>query len=251
MKTNHFKRFFQKAMLLVFFAGTITAIYAQEVEQESLDWTKLHLRPNISFYIPYADQNELAIPTNINLEAWYDLAEAVDVRAGAHIGNFKGLSAGLTLHAKDRMVLKKTRFIVSESMSSVSFYKGSAEVRSIFGPAFDVKLGFYEDTGIYGRLAGGLEWQTRSRAYYDGYRSSKNGMQVMRIQGAAAFLNMQGKHHLGLGGLMGVTWDTAPWKRVSFFLGTEFGALYMIGVQDPDYQWHPIVEVKLGASVKL
>lgn len=251
MKTIQFNRFFQKTIIVALFASTFIFAKAQEVEQESLEWSKLHLRPYISFYIPYAQQNELALPANINLEAWYDLGEVADVRAGAHVGNFKGISAGLTLHAKDKMAVKKTRFIVSETSTRVTFYKGSAELRSVFGPSFDAKLGFYEDTGFYGRLAGGFEWQTRSRAYYDGYRSAKNGMQVMKLQGVAAMLQMEGKHRLGVGGLMGVTWDLAPWRRVTGFFGTELGGLYMIGVTDPDYKLHPIVEIKLGATVKI
>ena len=172
---------------------------------------------------------------------------------------------GGTYHMSDGLRNGKTRFIVAETGDKTYFYKGYSDYRSIFGPSVDLMAGVFQDAGFYARLQAGLEWQTHSRAYYKGYNSMRNGISTVKLQAVAASLAMAEYHNgaqdyvrrLGLGGVAGINYDLRPWKRITFFGGFDFGYMVLPGVENDltngieNSKGHPILEVKIGASVKL
>lgn len=173
---------------------SIMGAYAQSENKDGvnnmpLDWRKLNVNPYISFFIPYAEPKETSIPATINVEATYQVEKIANLRATLHLGSFTGLTIGGMYHLSDKVRNKKTRFIVAELKDKVYFYKGKADKQSIFGPAVDLKIGRYNETGFYTRVQGGLEWQTYSRSYYKGFNSAANGFTSVKIQALVANMN--------------------------------------------------------------
>ncbi|MEA4852360.1 MAG: hypothetical protein VB126_13045, partial [Paludibacter sp.] len=62
---------------------------------------------------------------------------------------------------------------------------------------------------------------------------------------------------LGLGGVAGINYDFRPWRRVTMFGGVDLGYMVLPGVENDltngieNSKGHPILEIKIGASVKL
>lgn len=220
-----------------------------QVVQETLDWRKLQLRTSISFYIPYADQVELTLPANVNIEGHYDIGTVADVVGGVHFGTFKGVSASGTLHLRDQIVNAKTKFIVGESTNgrttTTTFYKGRADIRKVFGPTAGIKVGSFGESGFYSRVEGGLDFQTMSHAYYKGFASAKNGRASLKLLGTVArfnqpeitstsgmSINHENKGRFAAGGLFSINYERAPWKRIGWYFGLDGGYMKIFGVQD-------------------
>ena len=262
MKTRDqfFKIVFGLSLLAMSFSAS-----AQEVEQESLDWSKLRVRTLINIPIPYTETKDIELASILTVQGTYEIGTMADVRAAAHLGTFKGVSVGGTYHLTDRLKNGKTRFIVAETRDKTYFYKGYSDYRSIFGPSVDLMAGVFQDAGLYARLQAGLEWQTHSRAYYKGYNSMRNGISTVKLQAVAASLAMAEYHNgaqdyvrrLGLGGVAGIAYDVRPWKRVTFSGGVDLGYMVLPGVENDltngieNSKGHPILEAKFGVSVKL
>lgn len=265
MTTIHFNPFSQKLFFILLICGSAFASNAQNVDQESLDWNKLRVRTLINIPIPYTETKDIGLASILTVQGAYEIGTLADVRAAAHLGTFKGVSVGGTYHMKDELTNGKTRFIVAETGDRTYFYKGYSDYRSIFGPSVDLMAGVFQDAGFYGRLQAGVEWQTHSRAYYKGYKAMRNGISTVKLQAVAASLAMAEYHNgsqdyvrrLGLGGVAGIAYDVRPWKRVTFSGGVDLGYMVLPGVENDltngieNSKGHPILEIKLGASVKL
>lgn len=247
------KQFTRLAGLLAgcFMAGfTALPAFAQQntdqVKQETLDWRKLHLRTSISTSIPYAKLKETTLPGNLNIEAHYDLGTVADVIGGVHVGTFKGVSASGTLHLRDAVVNKRTKFIVASytegNTEKTFFYKGRADMRKVFGPTAGIKIGSYGDAGFYSRVEGGIDFQTMSHAFYKGYKSAQNGRSSIKLMGTIAkfnqaeIINASGteeyKGRLGVGALFSINYEGAPWKRIGWYFGLDGGYMKIFGVDD-------------------
>ena len=265
MTTIQFKPFFKKTFLILLICGSAFASKAQDVEQESLDWSKLRVRTFVNIPIPYTETKDIKLASILTIQGAYEIGTLADVRAAAHLGTFKGVSVGGTYHMSDGLRNGKTRFIVAETGDKTYFYKGYSDYRSIFGPSVDLMAGVFQDAGFYARLQAGVEWQTHSRAYYKGYKAMRNGISTVKLQAVAASLAMAEYHNgaqdyvrrLGLGGVAGINYDLRPWKRITFSGGVDLGYMVLPGVENDltngieNSKGHPILEVKIGASVKL
>lgn len=253
------------AFILSFVCLQLTA---QEVVQESLDWKSLRIRPTVSLSTPLTHEEEITLPMNVNVEGYYELAKIADVRVGLHYGSFNGISLGGTFHLKDRIVNRPTRFIVAETSRKIYFYKGRSDFRSVMGPAVDLKLGTYSVSGFYARLDAGFDFQTFSRAYYDGYRSGRNGFSSFKVMATAAKFNQSeiislsdnaNKSRFGAGGVLRYNYEISPWKTITLFAGGDFGYIAIFGVDDYVDQYvtientksNLILELKLGLTVSL
>jgi hypothetical protein len=261
MKT---KKQLLKILFSVALISTTFSAKAQ-VEQESLDFSKLRIRAYLDIPIPYTELKEINLASIATVQAAYELGTIADVRVAGHMGTFKGVSLGATYHMKDELVDGKTRFIVAETGDKVYFYKGTSEYRSVFGPSVDLMAGVFGDAGLYARLQGGLEWQTHSRAYYNGYPAMRNGIMTTKLHAVATSMGMAEYHNgsesyvrrIGLGGVVGMTYEIRPWKRITMFGGVDLGYLFIPGVENDltngieNTKAHPILEIKFGGSVKI
>ena len=259
------KKVFTLAFLTIVMSFNLKA---QEVVQESLDWKSLRIRPSVSMSTPLTHEEEITLPMNVNIDGYYELGKIADLRAGLHYGSFNGVSLGGTFHLRDKIVNRASRFIVAETSRKVYFYKGRSDFRTVFGPAADLKIGSYSVSGFYARLDAGLDFQTFSRAYYNGYRSGRNGYSSLKIMATAAKFNQSevisltdnaNKSRFGAGGVIRYNYDISPWKRITLYAGGDFGYLAIFGVDDYVDQYvtientksNLILELKLGLTVSL
>ena len=259
----------QRTIIATFiFSFVCIQLTAQEVVQESLDWKSLRIRPSVSLSAPLTHEEEIILPMNVNVDGYYELGKVADLRAGLHYGSFKGVSVGGTFHLSDKIVNRASRFIVAETSRRVYFYKGRSDFRTVFGPAADLKIGSYSVSGFYARLDAGFDFQTFSRAYYDGYRSARNGFSSIKIMGTAAKFNQseivslsdnENKSRFGAGGVLRYNYEISPWKTITLFAGGDFGYIAIFGVDDYVDQYvtientksNLILELKLGLTVSL
>ncbi len=256
----------KKSYLIISLTILSTGLFSQTVEQESLDWRKLRIRPNVSMSAPLTGEEEITLPLGVNVDAFYNLGKLADLQGSLQVGTFKGFTVGGTYHLSDVLVNRSTRFIVSQNSRRVYFYKGKSDYRRVFGPTVSLKAGSYSDAGFYGRLDAGIDLQRQSRAYYDGYPSFRNGFSSIKLMATVAKLNQfeYGEtdglvSRVGAGGLASYQVDLKPWKRVSLFSSLELGYLAVLGVTDYDTgyvimdnnKWNLILELKLGVSVSL
>jgi len=259
----------QRVFTVAFMALFITFnSAAQQVVQENLDWKSLRIRPTVSLSTPLTHEEEIILPMNINLEGYYELGQMADVRGGLHYGSFKGVSLGGTFHLLDKIVNRSTRFIVAETSKKIYFYKGRSDFRSVIGPAADLKIGAYSVSGFYARLDAGFDFQTFSRAYYNGYRSGRNGYTSLKIMATAAKFNQSeiislsdnaSKSRFGAGGIARFAYDVSPWKTITLFAGGDFGYMAIFGVDDYVDQYvtientksNIILDLKFGLTVSL
>jgi len=263
MKTNLLQLTKTSSLLILFIILSFRA-QAQEVVQESLDWRKLRVRLSGSMTAPLAIENDLKLPMNINLDGYFDLSPLLDLRGGLSLGTFRGFTLGGTFHFRDKVVNKKAKFIVSSTNYFTEFYKGYADIQKTWGPTINIQMGSYSETGFYGRFDAGIDLQRRSRAYYNGYGSGKNGYSSVRIMATMVKLNqfehaqIDGLHsRTGMGAVINWTSDLRPWKRVGFYAEFEFGYLKLLGVEDYEMQYVTIentkswilLGMKLGVSV--
>ena len=252
----------------IFFAiiTFVSALNAQNVEQESLEWNKLRIRPSVSMTAPLAHEQDPVLPMGANLEGYYEIGKLADINAGLHYGTFKGVSLGGTYHLSDKIVNRKTRFVVSQTNRRMYFYKGRADYRSVFGPTVNLQVGSYSNVGFYGRLDAGLNFERMSRAYYNGYPSGKNGYSSVKLKAVLAKLSqfeygttdgIVGR--IGAGGVASYTAELKPWKRITLFADAELGYLAVLGVSDynngytvvNNTDWNLLLGLKLGISVSL
>lgn len=252
--------------LLVFVCALSVTMFSQTVVQETLEWKKLRIRPNVSMSAPLTKENDITLPVGIGVDAFYDLGKVANLQAGLQMGTFKGISVGGTYHLSDRMVNRATRFIVSQTSRRVYFYKGLSDYRQVFGPAVSIKAGSYSNAGFYGRLDLGIDLQRMSRAFYDGYPSFRNGYSSIKLMATVAKFNQfeYGQtdglvSRLGVGALASYQIELKPWKRITLFSDLEMGYLAILGVKDyatqyvvmKNSKWNLLLNLKLGISVSL
>jgi hypothetical protein len=101
MTTIQFKPFFKKTFLILLICGSAFASKAQDVEQESLDWSKLRVRTFVNIPIPYTETKDIKLASILTIQGAYEIGTLADVRAAAHLGTFKGVSVGGTYHMSD------------------------------------------------------------------------------------------------------------------------------------------------------
>lgn len=241
-----------------------------EVEQYDLAWSNnMRACAHLDFLIPYAQLDDTRIPAIITIDFSYNLKQLAELRASAHVGSFKGATIGGMYMLKNKMLTRKTKFKISETSNgrtkTLRFYKGNSEFKRVFGPSVDMKFGSFDNTGTFTRFQAGLEWKTFSQAYYKDYASTRNGYQSVKLQAIASTLNMWEHHNgkqaynprFGMGAMASVEGVFSPWKRVSMFVGLDLGYLFIPGVEDDktngieNDKGMPILEIKLGAAVKL
>ena len=256
----------KKVYLLFLSLVMVSVCFAQNVEQESLEWRSLWIRPTVSMTAPLSREKEIVLPMQVNVDARYELGKLADVNAGLSYGTFKGVTFGGTYHLSDQIVNKRTRFIVAQTSNRVYFYKGRADRRQVFGPAVNVQLGSYSDAGFYGRFDAGITLQRYSRAYYDSYPSAVNGYTAFRLMATFSKFNqfeygttdgLVGR--AGAGILAGYQIALKPWKRITLFSDIEGGYVSVLGVKDYDTgyvvmnntKWNLLLGLKLGISVSL
>ena len=260
--------FYQKSSLICLLLFSVLKIQSQEVVQESTDWNKLRFQPGISFSFPMAiDLDNPVIPMGLNLDAYYELGNIADFKAGLQYGTFKGVSVGGTYHLSDKISSKMTRFIVAQTGRKVYFYKNMSEYRRVFGPTANLQIGNYSPTGFYARFDGGIDLQRHSRAYYDGYPSSRNGFSSIKLMATVVNLNQpeetslgkQVTNRVGVGASAAYFAELKPWKRITFFGGMDMGYITLLGVEDHytgyvtlrNTKWMIIGNLKAGISVSL
>ena len=269
LKMNKLNYYNKKLILLSFAFLTIISAQSQDaVVQENIEWKPLRFRPNVSLGTPLTHEEEITLPMNVNLEGYYELGKLADVRAGLHYGSFKGVSLGGTLHMADRMVNRYTPFMVAETSKKIYFYKGRCDLRSIIGPAVDLKIGSYSASGFYARMDAGIDFQTFARAYYKGYRAGRNGFSSLKLMATAAKFNQSevislsdnaNKSRFGAGGLVRFAYDVSPWNKITLFAGGDLGFIAIFGVDDYVDQYvtientksNMIMELKVGITLSL
>lgn len=244
----------------------VSALNAQGVEQGSLEWKKLRIRPSVSMTAPLAHEQDPVLPMGVNLEGYYEFDKLADINGGLHYGTLKGVSLGGTYHLSDKVVNSKTRFVVAKTSRRMYFYKGRADYRSVFGPTVNLQVGSYSNAGFYGRLDAGLNFERMSRAYYNGYPSGKNGYSSLKLKAVLTKFSQfeygatDGMvSRIGAGGVAGYTAELKPWKRITLFADAELGYLAVFGVSDynngytvlSNTDWNLLLGLKLGISVSL
>lgn len=254
----------KRKIVLLLVVVMATSAWAQTVVQESLDWSKLRFRPTVSMTAPLAKENDPVLPMAVNLDAYYEFGKVADFNAGFQLGTFTGINVGGTLHLKDAIVNRNTRFIVAQTGRRTYFYKGRSEYRSVFGATANLQLGNYSETGFYGRMSAGINFERMSRAYYDGYGSARNGYSSVKLQAVVVKLNQfeygvvdQLYSRVGVGAVAGYTAELKPWKHITLFADGELGYLSLLGVKDYDTgyvvmnnnTWNLLLALKLGASI--
>ncbi len=191
---------------------------------------------------------------DLKLDAQYWYKDKFDVRLGSSAGTFNGVNLGGTYHLKDRYIQKDQKFIVSEtetkSTRTTTYYKASAKIRKVFGPAIDAKVGYVLSSSktklFYTELNFGVDYQFFSRNYADSkdsrYPSNKNGWYNAKFQGFLAY----GGNKFGVGavGLMGAS--RRPWKSVTMHLTMALGAIKYFGGKV-----NPIISPGFGISINV
>lgn len=257
-------------LLLAFSAHSST--YAQEVVQNSLAWKNIRARAGLSIYIPYVKLDENKIAAELYMEGAYALGTTADATAALHIGSFKGISVGGTYHMKDKLIAKKSKFTVGTSArgnkETHTFYKQMTEYRVAAGPTAKLRLGFFGNSGFYTRIEGGWDWQTYSRAYFNGYASNRNGFTSIKLLATIASFRQfeinssyEEKYvgRVGAGGLVSLFHERKPWKKVSCHIGLDMGYMHVLGAKDAANAYvslevnkaNYILDLKGGISVSL
>lgn len=192
--------------------------------------------------------------SDLRLDAQYWYKDKFDFRLGSSGGTFNGLTFGGTYHLRDRYVEKSQKFIVSETETkttrTTTYYKASAKMRKVFGPAIDAKAGYVLSGGktkiFYTELNLGVDYQFFSRNYADSkdsrYSSNKNGWYSAKFQGVLAF----GGKKFGAGAVGVVAASRRPWKSVTMHLTMALGAIKYFGGK-----MNPIISPGFGASINL
>lgn len=211
----------------------------------------LSVRPYLTFGVAPIT-GDFASDLRIDAQYWYK--DKFDVRLGSSGGTFTGVNIGGTYHLRDNYVTKSQKFIVSETQTgrtrTTTYYKSSASIRKVFGPAADVRIGYILSSSkvktMYTELNLGIDYQIFSRNYADSkdnrYPSNKNGWYSVKFQGVLAF----GTSQLGVGavGVMGAS--RKPWKGVTMHLNLAMGAIKYFGGKV-----NPIISPGFGLSVNL
>ncbi|MFC5282712.1 hypothetical protein [Pedobacter alpinus] len=240
------------------------------VIQESLDWSKLRVRPGLAIYIPYVELASTQITGEVYTQAAYQLNKRVDVNAKLSLGSFTGVAFGGTLHTTDKMVNKSTKFRVGSStkgnIETTSFYRNNSDYRVVKGPTAEVRIGKFGDSGFYTRIDGGYDIQTYGRSYFRGFAGNKNGFTSIRFLATVAKFNQAEytgftqnyESRVGAGGLVSLFAEKSPWKRVTFHLGLDGGYMKIFGVtKNPgalgieNNTSNYIMELKGGLSIGL
>lgn len=248
------------------------AAQGEQVVQQELVSGKLKLRPGLEIYIPYVQLMETQITGGIYLDASYSLGKVADVDAGLHLGSFKGLRIGGTLHTKDKMVIRNTKFRIGSSrrgnIETTSFYRQPSRYRVVSGPTANLRVGAFGNSGFYMRIEAGLDHQVYSRAYYRGFASNKNGFTSIKLLATVAKFQQaemnesskeEYKGRVGVGGLISLFHERKPWKRVSYHIGLDMGYMHVLGARDVKTTYvtfdvnkaNYILELKGGFSVRL
>lgn len=192
--------------------------------------------------------------SDLKLDAQYWYKDKFDLRLGSSGGTFNGVTLGGTYHLKDNFVQKSHKFIVSETQTgrtrTTTYYRGNANMRKIFGPAVDARVGYILSSSktkiLYSELNLGIDYQFFSRNYADSkdsrYPSNKNGWYSAKFQGVLAF-GMK-KFGVGVVGVMGAS--RRPWKGVTMHLTLAMGAIKYFGGRV-----NPIISPGFGVSINL
>jgi len=269
--TNKNKAFFAFLTLLI----GLNYCKAQTVNYKITDtdpskFRNLNIRPYFSFFIPPTSQVD-GLPANLNIDAQYWFPKLLDVRAGICLGTFMGLTGGATYHLKDRVKIKKNKFVTSRTTSgrteTTKFFKAPASSKVIFGPSFDFALGKMGAAGFFTEFDFGLNWQTYTRAYAtlsDGstIKSSKNGWIDVKLQAVVRSVNWGSLiigevpyRVMGVGGQINLSGSVRPWKGVTLYFGLPMGVVKMMGVKQngisAESTIQPILSINLGASINI
>jgi hypothetical protein len=258
-----------KKKLTIIFAAMAVCLtgMAQDVVQESLEWSKLRILPSVQISTPLSKESEIVLPLGVNLEATYDLGKIASLTGGLNLGTFSGVTLGGTYYLSNKMVTGNTKFIVAETGKKIYFYKGISQYQTFFGPTAQIKLGNYSDAGFHGRIDAGIDFRIKSRAFYDGFPSGFNGFSSIKLKATALKFNqfeygiVDGLHsRVGLGVLGSYTAELKPWEFLSIYADVEMGFYATPGVQDYVMNEYATMEnphsgfilgLKAGASINL
>lgn len=225
-------------------------LYSYKVTDQTNTVRKLSVRPNMVFGIDYLTKG-FYVGTNVDVQYWH--AKLFDARAGLTMGSFNGPTFGGTFHLRDKYVSKNHKFIVSQTetqrVRTTRYFKGEGNVRSIFGPCADFKVGSVgtNDSKVpYFEVLLGVDFQQFSRIYGDtedaSYPSNKNGWFSLKFQGI--YGHTQYSNGIGFAGKMDAS--RRPWKGVTIYLTTQLGVFKVLGGK-----MQPIISPGFGLSVNL
>ncbi len=257
-KKQNMIRIKTKSLLTILFLSQLLGIKinAQSVSYSITDQTntvrKLSIRPNIALGIDYFNPSNLYVGTNVDARYWHN--KLFDARGGITVGTFTGATFGGTYHLKDREIEKSHKFVTSQTQSgnkvTTRYFKGNANVRSVFGPCLDVRIGKYgkenEKGNGFFEVNLGVETQRFSRVYADvgsdSYPSNKNGWYSLKFVGIYA--HRPERNGIGFAGSMEAA--RRPWKGVTIFLNMQMGVFKTFGGE-----LAPIITPGFGISINL
>ncbi len=236
---------------VVFTTSQLNAQVNYKVIDQMNTFKKLSIRPYMSFGIAPLDLGDLA--ANLNIEGQYWVSNKLDVRGGINMGTFTGITVGGTMHLKDAIQNKSQKYITSESYSgntkTTKYFKGNADIRKVFGPAADLKIGYFnKNTKVfYTQLDFGVDFQSFARNYAelnDGstYPSNKNGWTSLKVQGVIATSFKK----VAIGAMATLQASRRPWKGVTMYLNIPLGFMKTIGGEVI-----PIISPGFGVSINI
>lgn len=207
----------------------------------------LSVRPNMVIGVAPIT-GDFAADVRLDAQYWYK--DKFDARFGTSGGVLNCVSFGGTYHLQDKMVSKAHKFIVSETDKQRTYYRHNANVRRVFGPAADARIGYVLTSNkaklFYTELDLGVDYQVFSRNYADigeeSYPSNKNGWYSIKFQGILAVGGKQ--FAAGFAGTMGAA--RRPWKGVTMYLSMSLGVLKTFGGS-----LNPIISPGFGVSINL
>ncbi len=225
---------------------------------QSNTFRKLSIKPYLALGISPVDGDELAVQLNLDAQLW--LNDKMDLRAGAHTGNFTGGMLGGTYYLTNRIVSKSQKFIVSESTetrgntetTTTNYYRAEGNIKKIKGIAIDVKSGVIpnslQEKKLYSQIDFGMDFQSFARNYYeksDGeyYPSNKNGWTSFKLQGV---VGIGEKFAVGAVGTLQAS--RRPWKGATMYLTIPLGVLKTFGNGG---EIIPIISPGFGLSINL
>jgi len=217
------------------------------------------------FFIAPGDR-ELALPSNLVVDARYWLGTIADFRAGASFGTNLGLRLGGTLHLRDHIRSIKEKFVLGSSKSgrteTTRYLKIPVQARGMSGPCVDLFIG-NQFGGFTSKVDLGWEFQgyrraqilTESGRYING---ALNGYHSMKFQAvfqtpipsSRRFLNKEGAYiienfnTIGVGGQVSFDASVKPWKFATLYGGLSMGYIKVAGEGSA-----PILSIRFGVLV--
>jgi len=217
------------------------------------------------FFIAPGDR-ELALPSNLVVDARYWLGTIADFRAGFSFGTNLGLRLGGTLHLRDHIRSIKEKFVLGSSTSgrteTTRYLKIPVQARGMSGPCADLFIG-NQFGGFTTKLDLGWEFQgyrraqilTESGRYISG---SLNGYHSLKFQAvfqapipsSRRSFNKEGAsiienfNTIGVGGQVSFDVSARPWKFATMYAGLSMGYIKVAGEGSA-----PILSIRIGALI--